>query len=349
MTETNSASFNLYSLNIFLIYSRSFYGAIIANGKPNLMLKHALSNNQLVTLLYQLKSTLVPLVILFTSLEATANSFVRVQTDLGDFTIELFEDDAPITARNFLNYVRSDSFQSTIIHRAEPGFVIQTGKISSNESTNVIEPILKGSPISLEYKLPNVLGSVGMARAASPDSATSEWFVNLADNTTILGESNDGGYAVFGRIIGDGMTVIRKIENLNRDKYIAEEPFDVPVINYSGSGLKVANFVNLKVSEIIAPNYFDNADSSLNIKVDAGSAGYAKLTFSISQSTPNIIVKLEKVEEMPESTPKIAVFTESSGQMILPELVIDGVIVGRELVFSLIDADQFLFQLISVN
>jgi peptidyl-prolyl cis-trans isomerase A (cyclophilin A) len=311
------------------------------------MLKHALSNKQVVALPHQLKSILGLLIILSTSLEATANSFVRVQTDLGDFTVELFEDIAPITTRNFLNYVRSDSYQSTIIHRAEPGFVLQTGKISSNEVANTIEPILKGSPITLEYQLPNVFGSIAMARTALPDSATSEWFVNLADNTAILGEENSGGYAVFGRVIGNGMAVIQKIENLKRDRYINEIPFDVPVIDYSGSGLNVKNFVNLKVIEIVAPNYFDNSDGTLHIKVDAGTAGFAELTFNVFQSAPDVIVKLETVEKLPDTTPKIAVFTESSGEMILPELVIDGIVVGRELVFSLINADQFLFQLTS--
>lgn len=311
------------------------------------MLKSVLRIVHWVSPLNHLKSILIPLLILSNSIEVVANSFVRVQTDLGDFTIELFENDAPITTKNFLNYVQSGSYQSTIIHRAEPGFVLQTGKISSNESANIIDPILKGSPIALEYQLPNILGSVAMARTDLPDSATSEWFINLADNTDILGESNNGGYAVFGRVIGDGLTVVRKIENLNRAKYINEIPFDVPVINYTGSGLNVANFVDLKVTEIVAPNYFDNSNSTLYVKVDAGTAGFAKLSFSISQSAPNIIVKLETVETLAGTTPKIAVYREASAELILPELVIDGIVVGRDLVFSLIDADQLLFQLTS--
>jgi len=311
------------------------------------MLKSVLRIVHCVSPLNHLKSILIPLLILSNSIEVVANSFVRVQTDLGDFTIELFENDAPITTKNFLNYVQSGSYQSTIIHRAEPGFVLQTGKISSNESANIIDPILKGSPIALEYQLPNILGSVAMARTDLPDSATSEWFINLADNTDILGESNNGGYAVFGRVIGDGLTVVRKIENLNRAKYINEIPFDVPVINYTGSGLNVANFVDLKVTEIVAPNYFDNSNNTLYVKVDAGTAGFAKLSFSISQSAPNIIVKLETVETLAGTTPKIAVYREASAELILPELVIDGIVVGRDLVFSLIDADQLLFQLIS--
>jgi peptidyl-prolyl cis-trans isomerase A (cyclophilin A) len=311
------------------------------------MLKSALRIVHCVSPLNHLKSILIPLLILSNSIEVVANSFVRVQTDLGDFTIELFENDAPITTKNFLNYVQSGSYQSTIIHRAEPGFVLQTGKISSNESANIIDPILKGSPIALEYQLPNILGSVAMARTDLPDSATSEWFINLADNTDILAESNNGGYAVFGRVIGDGLTVVRKIENLNRAKYINEIPFDVPVINYTGSGLNVANFVDLKVTEIVAPNYFDNSNNTLYVKVDAGTAGFAKLSFSISQAAPNIIVKLETVETLAGTTPKIAVYREASAELILPELVIDGIVVGRDLVFSLIDADQLLFQLIS--
>jgi len=78
-----------------------------------------------------------------------------------------------------------------------------------------------------------------------------------------------------------------------------------------------------------------------------GLPGFAKLSFSISQSAPNIIVKLETVETLAGTTPKIAVYREASAELILPELVIDGIVVGRDLVFSLIDADQLLFQLIS--
>ena len=147
---------------------------------------------------------------------------VTVDTNFGDFQIELRPDAAPQTVANFLSYVESGAYTNSIFHRSVPGFVEQSGGFTSSSatfsSTSQFSTIPTKAPIPLEYNLPNIVGSVGMARTANPNSATDEWFINLVDNSSTLGPQADGhGYAVFGQVLGNGMQVIDKIASLSVD------------------------------------------------------------------------------------------------------------------------------------
>ena len=145
----------------------------------------------------------------------SSDPIVTVATNYGNFQIELLPTAAPQSVTNFLNYVQSGAYTNTIFHRSVPNFIVQTGGFTSASatytSTSQFATIPTQAPIPLEYNLPNTLGTVAMARTSSPNSATDEWFVNTVDNTNALGQSNGGGYAVFGKIIGNGMQVINAI------------------------------------------------------------------------------------------------------------------------------------------
>jgi peptidyl-prolyl cis-trans isomerase A (cyclophilin A) len=135
------------------------------------------------------------------------DNMVIFETSHGNFTVELFPEEAPITVENFLRYVDDGHFDGTIFHRIVPGFVIQGGGLTSefgNKETR--------KPISNEAKngLKNTRGNLSMARTSDINSATSQFFVNLADNAFLDHGPRDYGYAVFGRI-RDGMDVIDKI------------------------------------------------------------------------------------------------------------------------------------------
>jgi peptidyl-prolyl cis-trans isomerase A (cyclophilin A) len=132
---------------------------------------------------------------------------VTFETSHGPFTIELFEREAPVTVENFLRYVDDGHFDGTIFHRIVPGFVIQGGGLTAEFSSKKTR-----APISNEAKngLKNTRGSLSMARTSDINSATSQFFVNLADNAFLDHGSRDYGYAVFARVT-EGMDVIDKI------------------------------------------------------------------------------------------------------------------------------------------
>ena len=145
----------------------------------------------------------------------SSDPIVTVDTNFGNFQIELLPGSAPQTVANFLSYVQSGAYTNTIFHRSVPNFIVQTGGFTSATTTftntSQFSTIPTHTAIPLEYLLPNQLGTVAMARTGDPNSATDQWFVNTVDNTNNLGPSNGGGYAVFGKIIGNGMQVINAI------------------------------------------------------------------------------------------------------------------------------------------
>ncbi|MBF0126522.1 MAG: peptidyl-prolyl cis-trans isomerase [Magnetococcales bacterium] len=136
-----------------------------------------------------------------------AKPMVTLTTSHGDIVIELDEEKAPITVKNFLAYVDSGFFEGLIFHRVIPGFMIQGGGMTPDmkEKSN-------NAPIKNEADngLLNTRGTLAMARTSVVDSATSQFFINLADNAFLNHGKRDFGYAVFGRVTA-GMEVVDKI------------------------------------------------------------------------------------------------------------------------------------------
>lgn len=136
-----------------------------------------------------------------------ANPRVIFQTTHGPFTAEIYQDKAPKTAENFLQYVRDGFYDGTIFHRVIPGFVIQGGGF---------EPGMKEkktrSPVKLEIDagLKHQDGCLSMARTTEPDSGTSQFFVCDGPQPALDPKGKRDGYAVFGRVV-DGIKVVRKI------------------------------------------------------------------------------------------------------------------------------------------
>ena len=171
---------------------------------------------------------------------------VLIETPLGNIEIELLKDDAPKTVANFLRYVDSGKYTKSFIHRSIPGFVIQGGGYTFNGSNPV--GIIPYEEIVNEFKISNTRGTVAMAKKpGQPDSATSQWFINLADNSASL-DSDNGGYTVFARVIGNGMAVVDAISQW--PTIDAQGAFtDLPVINYEpGKFLAEANLAMTAVS-----------------------------------------------------------------------------------------------------
>lgn len=135
---------------------------------------------------------------------------VKMQTTLGDITLELDAAVAPITVKNFMEYVQDGYYNGTIFHRVIAGFMIQGGGLTAAmQDKPGNDPILNEAANGLKNKR----GTVAMARTSDPDSATSQFFINHADNSFLdyRGSSPDKiGYAVFGKVTA-GMDIVDKI------------------------------------------------------------------------------------------------------------------------------------------
>ncbi|MEH3086875.1 MAG: peptidylprolyl isomerase [Xylophilus ampelinus] len=140
--------------------------------------------------------------------QPTAAPRVKLSTSLGDIVLELDAAKAPRTVDNFLQYVRDRQYDNTVFHRVIDGFMIQGGGFG----TDMREKPTR-APILLETSggLKNLRGTVAMARTSNPNSATSQFFINVKDNPGLDAPRPDGyGYAVFGKVV-DGMPVVDKI------------------------------------------------------------------------------------------------------------------------------------------
>lgn len=139
-----------------------------------------------------------------------ANPRVLIETSKGNFTVELFASKAPVSVENFLSHVKTGFYDGTVFHRVIPGFMIQGGGMLPDMTEKS-----RGAPIKNEANngLKNLRGTLAMARTGEPHSATSQFFINVADNYFLnhRGESFEGwGYAVFGQVLS-GMEVVDAI------------------------------------------------------------------------------------------------------------------------------------------
>lgn len=185
--------------------------------------------------------------------QAHAETIVTITTPLGAFEILMLDDDAPITVENFLGYVNRGDYTGTFIHRSEPGFVIQGGGYRYNADNNSAPHIDTQPAIINEYKVPNTRGTVAMAKLGSdPNSATSEWFINLADNSANLDNQN-GGFTVFGRVVGNGMSIVDDIAALPRANFGGAFN-STPTIDYSGGSISADIFVTLDALKVTEPS-----------------------------------------------------------------------------------------------
>jgi len=152
---------------------------------------------------------------------------VRVLTNQGAFELQLRPDVAPKTVENFLSYANKGFYDRTLFHRVIAGFMIQGGGFNTSLQRKPTEPpiVNEASPT-----LPNLRGTIAMARTSAPDSATSQFFINVARNDFLNAGVNGAGYAVFGKVT-KGMGVVDRIAGLptGHRSRMADVPLD-PVI-----------------------------------------------------------------------------------------------------------------------
>lgn len=153
------------------------------------------------------------------ALSFTASAtIVEFQTSEGNFQVNLYDETTPKTVDNFLAYLNNGSYTNHVIHRVVPDFIVQGGGYAfEGEFPLVLRET--NDPINNEPLYSNVKGTIAMAKVGGePDSATSQWFFNLTDNSANLDLQN-GGFTVFGEVVGDGLTVIEAISKINSCAY----------------------------------------------------------------------------------------------------------------------------------
>jgi peptidyl-prolyl cis-trans isomerase A (cyclophilin A) len=198
-----------------------------------------------------LMSGFKPLVLaaaLLTSQVAMANVVVNFNTSLGSFDVSLDDAAAPVTVANFMSYVQSGAYEGTVIHRSVQNFVIQGGGFYDNFAAVVTQ-----APIVNETGLPNVRGTLAMARTADLNSATSQWFINTVDNAFL----DTNKYAVFGQVLGDGMKVVDAIAALpiyNLSSFAGGAFGEVPLRNVgNATAFQPDFFVKVSISAVPEP------------------------------------------------------------------------------------------------
>ena len=142
----------------------------------------------------------------------TENPKVEFETNLGNFTLELYPDTAPATVANFLAYVDDGFYEGLIFHRIISHFMIQGGGYTGldQEKSDGLKPPIRNEASG---SISNERGTISMARTADPHSATSQFFINVVDNDMLDANAQSDGYCAFGRVV-DGMDIVDKIKDV---------------------------------------------------------------------------------------------------------------------------------------
>lgn len=151
--------------------------------------------------------TVLTALLLAVSLPSMAATHVLMETDMGNIRLVLDESKAPKTVANFVRYARKGFYDDTVFHRVIDGFVIQGGGFTEDLVQKATDKAVANESGN---GLKNTAGTIAMARTADPDSATSQFFINLADNDSLNYKNGQYGYTVFGRV-ESGMNTVSKI------------------------------------------------------------------------------------------------------------------------------------------
>ncbi|WP_017447004.1 peptidylprolyl isomerase [Gayadomonas joobiniege] len=254
-----------------------------------------------------IKAALIAAGLLTVPAQAT---IVKVETNLGDFEINLYDETTPKTVANFLDYVDSGAYTNTVVHRSIEDFVIQAGSYNwsideeaepeqTEEQLNLIET---NDPVTNEPVWSNLKTTVAMAKGSNEDSATSGWFVNLNDDNAENLDVQSGGFTVFGEVVS-GYDVVEAINELET-YYLASSISDIPLYNLpeDSTSFEKEHLVLIKQITVID----SSVDSAKDLTPTANSEIYQNNLDTIDLVVDEITLDVEKAEEA-YSDAKIAV------------------------------------------
>ena len=218
--------------------------------------------------------------------------FAKFDTVFGRFSVELRNDVAPRHVANFLGYAQRGDYGNSFIHR-EASFDNTTVSIVQGGGYRLpfpVQAIPRQAAVALEYNLPNARGTLAAARSSNVDSATSEWFFNVRDNSTILNQGNGGGYTVFGRVLGTGMSVVDAMAALPRFNATNGDPTspfgELPLRNYTTGNPTEANLV--VVNSVTSATLFPTGGGTSVIDLSVQNSAPAVVSTVLSGSTLTI-------------------------------------------------------------
>jgi peptidyl-prolyl cis-trans isomerase A (cyclophilin A) len=155
----------------------------------------------------KVSATLLGLSAALMTVPSAMATIVQFQTVMGDFQVNLYDKATPKTVENFLTYVKSGAYNSSIIHRSVPGFIVQGGGFKYENKFPLVE-VTSNATVINEPVYANKRGTIAMAKIdKQPNSATNQWFFNLVDNSAFL-DGDNSGFTVFGEVMGNGMAII---------------------------------------------------------------------------------------------------------------------------------------------
>ncbi len=184
------------------------------------------------------------------AISTTSAQTVRFRTNVGDIDVVLLPASTPLTVANFLNYMNKGAYANSIVHRSVPGFIWQGGGYKFENGA--VPEIAQNPAVRNEPGISNVRGTIAMAKlGSSPNSATNQWFFNLADNSGNLDRQN-GGFTAFGRVANEAsLAVMDKIAAV--PVYAINSTFsDLPLINYKGD-IGESFVMILSISQVVPP------------------------------------------------------------------------------------------------
>ena len=284
-----------------------------------------------------------------------AGTIVRISTGIGDYSIELFDDSAPGTVQNFLNYVNRNDYNGTYIHRAVDNFVVQGGGYRFLLYEGPID-VPSDPPIENEFGASNTRGTVAMAKVAGdPDSATNQWFVNIADNSATL-DADNGGFTVFGVVLGDGMITVDEIDALPTVN-LGAKAISAPHITQNYTNPEDFLYINAEVTQRFssAPHVFESESGLLitSVNIDAG-GDLISMNFNAVASSPDVVIRanVESVIPRRDSFEGIAEYSTVDGRLRIPALEVNlngSISVVTNVVFVLTDVATASFTLESFD
>lgn len=290
-----------------------------------------LSTMHLITM-----SLLTPL--LFFPTLSHAKPIACFSSNVGNFCMELLERQAPKTVSNFISYINSGAYTNGIFHRSVAGFVVQGGghKVVSSSSGSSINAVQTFAPVINEFAVSNTRGTVAMAKVAGdPNSATSQWFVNLGNNAANL-DAQNGGFTAFGKILYNGMAVFDAIAALSvRDlsNNFGPDFSSTPALAYNSQQVTLAIIGGVQLRDVTA--VFEN--DRVNFAVDIGNNEFFDVSMRLIASQPSIVFQVESAIPIAVANKpaNIATFSYQTNQLRIPSVQVDATTVATNVVLTL--------------
>ena len=182
---------------------------------------------------------------------ASDATVVKFETVLGDFEVNLYDNATPQTVSNFLSYVENLNYDNSFFHRSVPGFIVQGGGFVTDQDAQ-ISLITSNTPVNNEPTYSNVRGTIAMAKLPEDaNSATNEWFFNLANNAENLDNQN-GGFSVFGEVTDDGMAILDALAELPTYNF-GDALTDLPLQNYTAGDFDNSHLIIVTAIRVLDP------------------------------------------------------------------------------------------------